>query len=207
MSKKKYKPRVILASEGLKPIFILAIITLILVFLKCNLLALVTFIIMILTIIAFRDLERFVSSRYNNIILAPCDGIIKDINIGNNKTNITIKINIFNCGAIRTPTYVDTIDSRCKFGLSAPKQYNISILNTKCIISGIKDNNIIYTITLMPKIWNKISIYNNKSLIIGDRIGFMKYGLLIITINRSIDLSIKHGDNIIAGETLIGKLQ
>lgn len=98
---------------------------------------------------------------------------------------MVIKINIFNCGILRTPTYIDGINYKHKFGLFLKKDSKIEKLNTKYNIYGLINNEIIYNIALFPEIWNKINLYNVKSLIIGDRIWFMKYGYLTITFNKN----------------------
>lgn len=207
MPKKEHKVKIILANEGLNSVLLFASITVISIVVKCNLLAITAFIITTLIIIAFRDLERFINNRHDNSMLAPCDGIIKDINVSDIQTRITIKVNTFDCGMIRNPTYIDKLDSKCSFGLFAPKKYDVSILNTKYTIDGIKNSNVLYTITLLPEIWNQTSIYINKNITIGDRIAYMKYGLLVLKVNKAMDIMVNHGDNIFAGETLIGKIK
>ena len=47
----------------------------------------------------------------------------------------------------------------------------------------------------------------NTTIFIGDRLGFMKYGYLLLEIHAPCKLVAQRGDNLFAGESLIGKFQ
>ncbi len=197
----------IIAKEGMKPVLLSGVLILLCIFIHLNILALVFFIICLFFILIFRNPERIAEYRKENMIIAPCDGIVRDVYISNNKTTIKVEIGIFDVGVLRTPMFIDSINTIYKHGLFIKNDEKLKeILNTRHCINGIKNNNTIYSIKLLPEIWNKVNIYNTNLAFAGDRIGFMKYGFLFLTINVSCNIKIQKGDNIIAGQTLLGKL-
>ena len=155
----------------------------------------------------FRNPERISKYRKDDMIVAPCDGIIRDISINDNGVTIKIEIGLFDVGILRTPMFVDSIDAIYKYGLFIKDNEILKeVLNTRHCINGIKNNNIIYSIELLPEIWNKVSIYDVNLAFAGDRIGFMKYGYLILNIHSLCDIKVQRGDNIFAGQSLLAKI-
>ncbi|RDU62864.1 phosphatidylserine decarboxylase [Helicobacter sp. MIT 14-3879] len=198
----------IIAKEGFKPTLLCLVLILFFILLDLYFFTLLALALLVFVIISFRNTERIPESRNQNAIISPCDGVIKDVFINNDKTSLLIKINIFDNGIFRIPMYIDRIESIFKFGLFI-KDNNKElkeILNTKHSIKGIKNNNIVFEITLLPEFWNKVSIYEVDSAFIGDRLGFIKYGYLSLCINKPSKLKISRGDNVFAGETLLGRL-
>lgn len=137
-----------------------------------------------------------------------------------------IKINIFDVGIFRVPATITNIKSEFKYGLFIKDdKYLQSILNTKHKVSGFYNKDAIFSITLLPEAWNKANIYeintNDKgdskkaksktlqdsTIFIGDRLGFMKYGYVILEIKKPCMLKVDKGDSVFAGETLLGKLR
>ncbi|MDE6886427.1 MAG: hypothetical protein K2P17_05270 [Helicobacteraceae bacterium] len=209
MNKPKEKQTIaqVIAREGIKTILFCIILILVFIFIHLEILALFVFIVLIFVVFIFRNTERIASYREKDSILAPCDGIIKDIIIKDNSTSIKIKINFFDNGIFRTPTYIDKIESKFRYGLFIKNNSSLKeLLNTKHFIKGIMEDKTIYTITLMPEIWNKANIYEIDSAFAGDRLGFMKYGYFILTLYKPCKINVQIGDNLFAGETLIGKL-
>lgn len=197
----------IIAKEGIKPVLLTGMLVLLCIFIHLDILALVFFIICLFFTAIFRNPERIAEYRKEDMIIAPCDGIIKDIYTSNNETTIKIEIRIFDVGVLRTPMFIDSINAIYKHGLFIKRDEKLKeILNTRHCINGIKNNNTIYTIKLLPEIWNKISIYSKNLAFAGDRIGFMKYGFLFLTIHIPCNIKVQKGDVIIAGQTLLGKI-
>lgn len=205
--KNKQTTNQLIAREGYKPIAIFVILMLVFVFVKMDFLAVIALLIIIFFLIIFRNTERIQESRDKNAIIAPCDGVIKEISLDDTKTTLLIKVNIFNNGIFRVPISSTKVESIFKFGLFI-KDNNIlkDILNTKHIINGFNNNVNIFTITLFPELWNKVSIYEIESAFAGDRLGFMKYGYFLLTINGKTKMKVARGDSIIAGESLLGRL-
>lgn len=205
--KNKQTTNQLIAKEGYKPIAIFVILMIIFIFIGMNFLALIALFIVIFFIIIFRNMERIQESRDKNAIIAPCDGIIKEISFDDTKTTLLIKVNIFNNGIFRVPISSTKVESIFKFGLFIKDNEVLkNILNTKHIINGFNNDVNIFTITLLPELWNKVSIYDMETAFVGDRLGFMKYGYLLLTINGKTNMKVARGDRIMAGESLLGRL-
>lgn len=197
----------IIAKEGVKTIILSTILVFLFIFLHLNVMALVFVIICLFFIFIFRNPERIAEYRKENMIVSPCDGIIKDIIKDNNTTLLKIKINMFDVGILRTPVFVDSISTKYKYGLFIANDDNLKeILNTKHCIDGFSGDKVVYNITLLPEVWNKVSIYEVDSAFAGDRLGFMKYGYLILSIYAPCGLKVEKGQNVFAGQTILGKL-
>ena len=283
----------IIAREGFKPVGVCVALMLLFIFLHFEFLAIFALICAIFCAFIFRNSERIAQYRGSDAIIAPCDGIIKDISTQGGTTAILFKINIFDSGIFRVPAYITRIKSAFRFGLFIKSDKNLqSILNTKHKVSGFLGDSQVFTITLLPEAWNKANIYAlgnssltrpsrefekfsldrplvlsrsnfsaqptnlaqdtriaedskdlslrgsgeattkqsksresstpSKSMIekrinksdspeslafIGDRLGFMKYGYLLLEIHTPCKLLTQRGDNLFAGESLIGKFQ
>lgn len=197
----------IIAKEGIKPIVLSVILILLCIFVHLHIMALIFFIVCLFFIFIFRNPERIPEYRKGDMIISPCDGIIKDIFKKNDDTFLKIQINILDGGILRTPIFVDKILVKYKYGLFVANDNDLKeILNTKHCIDGIQSDKIIYSITLLPEIWNKVSIYEIDSAFAGDRMGFMKYGCLVLKIHTPCIINAKKGQNVFAGQTLLGKL-
>lgn len=230
----------IIAREGFKPVAGCIIVAFLCIFFHFEFFALFAFVCALFCAFIFRNSERIATYRGEDALIAPCDGIIKDISIRDSTTQILVKINIFDNGIFRVPARITHIKSAFKFGLFIKSDKNLQkILNTKHKVSGFWGNEAIFSITLLPEAWNKANIYeldsaphaqksqNNNmdchdstqdlgdsmqnaiqdSVFIGDRLGFMKYGYLLLEIYAPCKLLAQRGDNLFAGETLLGKLR
>lgn len=209
MNKPKIKQTTnqLLAKEGYKPIALCAILMLAFIFLGLSLFAMLIFIIILFMFAVFRNTERICESRDKDAIIAPCDGIIKEIEIEDSRTILLLKIKIFDNGIFRVPICVNRVESIFRFGLFIKGDKKLQeILNTRHIINGFSNGVNIFSITLLPELWNKVSIYEVESPLAGDRLGFMKYGYLKLVINAKTSMKVKRGDSIIAGESLLGRL-
>ena len=157
----------IIAREGFKPVGVCVSLMLLFIFLHFEFLALFALICAIFCAFIFRNSERIAQYRGSDAIIAPCDGIIKDISTQGGTTAILFKINIFDSGIFRVPAYITRIKSAFRFGLFIKSDKNLqSILNTKHKVSGFLGDLQIFTITLLPEAWNKANIYalDNSSL-------------------------------------------
>lgn len=217
----------IIAREGFKPVVGCVIVAFLCIFLHLEFLALFAFICALFCAFIFRNTERIAESRQDCAIIAPCDGIIKDISTRDSTTSILLKINIFDNGIFRVPAQITRIKSVFKYGLFIKSDKNLQkILNTKHKVSGFMGESHIFSITLLPEAWNKANIYaldsaeNNRkkgaessknpldsAIFAGDRLGFMKYGYLLLEIHTPCALKVDKGDNLFAGETLLGKIK
>lgn len=220
----------IIAREGFKPVAGCIIVAFLCIFFHLEFFALFAFVCALFCAFIFRNTERIAESRQDCAIIAPCDGIIKDISTRDSTTSILVKINIFDSGIFRVPARITRMKSAFKFGLFIKSDKNLQkILNTKHKVSGFCDKEAIFSITLLPEAWNKANIYaldsadlaNNRTkkgsessknpvdsaIFAGDRLGFMKYGYLLLEIHTPCALKVDKGDNLFAGETLLGKIK
>ena len=257
----------IIAREGFKPVCGCIIVAFLCIFFHFEFFALFAFVCALFCAFIFRNSERIALYRGSDAIIAPCDGVIKDISIGDFATSVLIKINIFDSGIFRVPAQITRIKSVFRFGLFIKSDKNLQkILNTKHKVSGFCDDEAIFSITLLPEAWNKANIYAvggvdfaknvadsardsaknvadsardsakdsakkiadsadssiaskkrklvestadsaNYAICVGDRLGFMKYGYLLLEIHTPCALKVDKGDNVFAGETLMGKIK
>ncbi|RAX53899.1 hypothetical protein CCY99_05835 [Helicobacter sp. 16-1353] len=197
----------IIAKEGVKSIVLSVILVFLFIFLHLNVMALVFLIVCLFLIVIFRNPERIAEYRKEDMIVAPCDGVIKDVIKNNDTTLLKIKVNMFDVGILRTPIFIDSISTKYKYGLFITGDNSLKeVLNTKHCIDGFHNDKMVYNITLLPEVWNKVSIYQIDSAFAGDRMGFMKYGYLILSIYAPCGLKVEKGQNIFAGQTILGKL-
>lgn len=220
----------IIAREGFKPVAGCIIVAFLCIFFHFEFFALFAFVCALFCAFIFRNSERIATYRGEDALIAPCDGIIKDITTSDSITAILVKINIFDNGIFRIPARITRIKSAFRFGLFIKSDKNLQkILNTKHKVSGFCGNEAIFSITLLPEAWNKANIYaldsapksseikgkstqdlgdsTQDSVLIGDRLGFMKYGYLLLEIHSPCKLLAQRGDNLFAGETLLGKIK
>lgn len=231
----------IIAREGFKPVAGCIIVAFLCIFFHFEFFALFAFVCALFCAFIFRNSERIALYRGSDAIIAPCDGIIKDISTKDSTTSILVKINIFDNGIFRVPARITRIKSTFRFGLFIKSDKNLQkILNTKHKVSGFCDKEAIFSITLLPEAWNKANIYalggeshkdsskdlpkylkdsrtdskrdlsgnsSQSTIFVGDRLGFMKYGYLLLEIYKPCKLLAQRGDNLFAGESLLGKLQ
>lgn len=207
MNANKQTTNQIIAKEGYKPVLISAVLILLCIFAHLEIFALIFFIICLFVVVLFRNPERIAEYRKDDMIIAPCDGVIRDISINNSEVTLKVEINLFDVGILRTPMFIDSINTIYKHGLFIKDDEALKeVLNTRHCINGIKDGNKVYSIKLLPEIWNRVSVYDVNLAFAGDRIGFMKYGYLFLSIYSSCEISVQKGDNIFAGQSLLGKL-
>ena len=60
---------------------------------------------------------------------------------------------------------------------------------------------------MFPKIVRGGFVYDFDNAIAGDRMGYMKYGTLLLEIEKEIDSRIDIGDKIVGGESIIGEIK
>ena len=198
----------IIAKEGIKSILLSGILVLLCIFIHLNILALVFFIVCLFFIVLFRNPERITHCRKDDVIFAPCDGIVRDIATNGDITTIKIAVQMFDVGILRTPLFVDSILALYRYGLFIKDDEALKeVLNTRHIINGIRDGVVLYSMGLFPEVWNKVSIYSLDLAFAGDRIGFMKYGYVHLCIHSPCDIKVQKGDNVLAGESVLGKLK
>ncbi|MCE3038261.1 phosphatidylserine decarboxylase [Helicobacter anatolicus] len=190
-----------LAKEGVKGI---AIGILILIFAFIFELEIVVFFSLFFLIVwacIFRNPERYPAERSENVVLAPCDGKIIDIQYQGGYITIVVRIDWVNVGLIRAPYTTQNIEIKTSHGLKTTflSSSIIEAMNTKIYFSSDK-----FDLIVVPEFF-KSSFYTLTDVYMADRIGFCKLGTLQVTFKDSfLDARINVGDEIKGGETILG---
>ena len=195
-----------LAVEGIKSILLVALALGLFAFFGFYFLALLASFFLAFLLFIFRNLERIPQNRGKDAIISPCDGILDSIINDGNKIVLRFKINILNCGILRNPTFADSIHIEQKHGLFIKNNDSLKdILSTKANINGFLNNKLVYKMIILPELINIFEIYYVKSPFIGDRVGFMKYGYLLLELDNNVDIFVEKGDSVLSGESMLGK--
>ena len=166
----------------------------------------------------FRDPER-VSINDNSYLVSPADGLVSKITevsgpaeLGlenENFTRVSIFMNVFNCHVNRIPTAGEVEEIFYKPG----KFLNASLdkaseENERCFYKlKTLDGDKIVIVQIAGLIARRIvtDIAKNQNLSQGDRIGMIRFGSRVDVYFKGMNLLVKEGQNISAGESLIAK--
>lgn len=201
----------LIAREGARPLIIAAILALISALLGFELLCFVFVIILLVLLYMYRDPERSPRGYLEDgALLAPCDGQIVDINIGEvdgvRMSSMTIEVGIFDAGTIRsigrsTNMHYSSVKGLC-LGASIPAAKELNgfyIIDSTLVYEGLVCRYKIAQASLPAH------IYHEPRIMRGGRIGFMKRGSLTLSIAGDIYTPSVHiGEKLCAGESIIG---
>ena len=166
----------------------------------------------------FRDPER-VSINDNSYLVSPADGLVSkitevsgptELGLENEKfTRVSIFMNVFNCHVNRIPTDGEVEEIFYKPG----KFLNASLdkaseENERCFYKlKTLDGDKIVIVQIAGLIARRIvtDIAKNQHLSQGDRIGMIRFGSRVDVYFKGMNLLVKEGQNISAGESLIAK--
>ena len=202
-------------NEGYKFLVIFGLVTIILYFIS-SFLGLIGLVLTVWCYYFFRDPER-VSINDENYLVSPADGLVlqvqesdgpKELNMEDKKfTKVSIFMNVFDCHVNRTPCSGKLAEIVYKPGkfLNASldkasednerKYYKITNLNGENVIvvqiAGL----------IARRIVSEVS--ENTELKQGDRIGMIRFGSRVDVYFNKRKTTVKVGQNVIAGESLI----
>ncbi len=187
--------------EGYKPIVITFIIALVIKIFISDFLGNIGIFLSLFMVFVYRDITRdiFISE---DAILSPVDGTITAIDYINAKQIIYCDVNLCDTHILRAPV-AGKIKIKTFFnGLNlSASSYKAKQLNQRAVI---KFNNL--KVRLLGGVCNnKILIDDKNELNQGERFGLFFNGLVAMEIKNDLKLSVKIGDNIKAGQTIIGK--
>lgn len=151
---------------------------------------------------AFRNPERTPSDRGDDIVLAPIDGTISNIEHRQGTTRLSIDVSFFDVGLVRAPQEVETITLEKKFGLVAyfsPLQKELNEVLRADIVGKIS-----CSIWLYPKVFKHARFYAPIAYRLGERMGFMKLGTLVLELPDSVEIRAHIGDRIKGGSSVLG---
>lgn len=189
--------------EGYKYIAITFILALVVKLLICNFLGNLGLLLTIFMLFMYRNPMRDIFTTEHSI-LAPIDGTIKAIDYKNGKQIIYCDVNLCDTHILRAPLSGKIKVKSYINGLNlSSNSYKAKQLNEQAII---KFHNL--KIKLLSGVCNSKILLDDKSEIKqGERFGLFFMGSVIIEPKKEIELSVKIGDKIKAGQTLIGKFQ
>ncbi len=188
--------------EGYKPIAITFIVALVIKFFISDFLGNVGILLTLFMVFIYRNPFRGIFYGENNI-LAPIDGVIQAIDYVDGKQRIYCDLNLCNVHVLRAPSDGKFNIKSFYNGLNLnADSYKAKSLNERAVIEF--DN---FNLELLSGVCNnKILIDENKTEAKqGERIGLFFNGLVIIETKKALNLSVKIGDKIRAGQTIIGK--
>ncbi|AEH61517.1 phosphatidylserine decarboxylase related protein [Methanosalsum zhilinae DSM 4017] len=153
----------------------------------------------------FRDPKRR-TRICNNCLIAPADGRIIDIR----NRKICIFMNIHNVHVNRVPISGRVVNIEYKKGGYLPAFCKDSERNERCEITLETPHGEITVTqiagTLVRRIVSYVQI--DDKVIQGQKIGMIKFGSRVdVTVPESLTITCKKGDRVIAGETVIAKMQ
>jgi len=186
-------------NQGYKYIITFFVIAIVLSIFNIEFFSTIFYLITLLTIFIFRNQERLIFKNKNSI-LSPIDGKITAIDIVNGKRKIYCKITPCNTHVVRAPSDTNIKIKNQKNGLNLnPNSYKATILNEQITfkLSNMK-------LKLISGICNtKIEYTENTTAEQGEPIAIFIDGLAIITLKENINIDLKIGDKLTAGQSVL----
>lgn len=151
---------------------------------------------------AFRNPERVPLDRGEDVILAPIDGRVSNIERDKKHVRVSIDVSFFDVGLVRAPREVESIALERREGLVAyfsplKNQLNQTL---RAQITG----KLTYAISLYPSVFKQSRFYAPINFNIGERMGFMKLGTLVLELPDSVEIRAHIGDRIKGGSSVLG---
>ncbi len=186
-------------NQGYKYIITFFVIAIVLSIFGIEFFSTIFYLITLLTIFIFRNQERLIFKNKNSI-LSPIDGKITAIDIVNGKRKIYCKVTPCNTHVVRAPSDTNIKIKNQKNGLNLnPNSYKATILNEQITfkLSNMK-------LKLISGICNtKIEYTENTTAEQGEPIAIFIDGLAIITLKENINIDLKIGDKLTAGQSIL----
>ena len=209
----------IIAKEGWKPIIIALLGLLIVWLLGWKILSVLFLILVVCLAYFYRNAERIPEDIADDCILAPLDGVIKNIENKKDGIYLSIKKPICFCGLLRMPLAklgkagevlkIEHIkglkNSDTITGERVKIAFNSTIFSSE---SEVLESNTTLFLALYPKYFSQISLYLwDSHFKLGERIGFFLNGNAILKIPLDSELRVNIDDKISGGKTLLGKFK
>ena len=186
-------------NQGYKYIITFFVIAIVLSIFGIEFFSTIFYLITLLTIFIFRNQERLIFKNKNSI-LSPIDGKITAIDIVNGKRKIYCKVTPCNTHVVRAPSDTNIKIKNQKNGINLnPNSYKATILNEQITfkLSNMK-------LKLISGICNtKIEYTENTTAEQGEPIAIFIDGLAIITLKENINIDLKIGDKLTAGQSIL----
>ena len=209
----------IIAKEGWKPIILALLGFLIVWWLGWTILSVLFAILVVCLAYFYRNSERIPEDIADDCVLAPLDGVIKNIENKEDGIYLSIKKPICFCGLLRMPV--------AKLGKAGEvlRVEHIKGLKNSDEITGERikiafnstiapnesetlESNTTLFLTLYPKYFSQLALYLwDSNFKLGERLGFFLNGNAILQIPLNSELRVNINDTIIGGKTLLGKVK
>jgi len=191
-----------LLKQGLLPIIITILSTALFVIIESGFFIFVGFIILIAMFYVFKNPEDDLNLD-ENAILAPVDGRVTAIDTVENKKVIYCKVSLLDTHVVRAPISSKMEIDSYRHGQNLdPNSYKAYLLNEYV---DFKFDYI--KLKLLSGICNVSIDYSEKSEVNqGDRISVFIDGVVVIEIDKDVELDISIGDKILSGKTKIATL-
>lgn len=168
----------------------------------CSLGLLVGILALIAWVWAYRNPERIPLERGEDIVLAPIDGRVSNIEQLKNGVRISIEVGFFDTGLVRSPQATQDITLEKKSGLVA--QFSPLKKRLNETLSAISNSKSHYKIRLFPRVFKHSRFYAPIAFRAGERMGFMKVGMLELEVDSPLELRAHIGDRLKGGTSVIG---
>ncbi|WP_072680072.1 phosphatidylserine decarboxylase [Arcobacter sp. LA11] len=188
----------IIAKEGQKSIFLAFIAMLVFILAECSFLAFISFALVLIFIFIYRNNALKTNSNSNGI-LSPISGVVSAIDVKDRNKLIYIDVSLCNTHILRA-LEDGAFKLSYKRGLNLfLSTFKAKVLNEKATIEF--ENS---TMELISSMCNTtIDIKENNNSLKGERIGVFLQGQIIVTIKPEFELSVKIGDKLESGVSII----
>ena len=208
----RFNDTFIIAKDGLKCIAASATLFVFTWAIDADVLSVLSFILLLLTLWVYRNPERTTPYHQENSIVSVCDGTVKSIETaedeeGNVTYNITVTSSFLDTSILRVPFLCEVhernIVSGARLSASSPLAERLNEKSLVVFGEGDKQVVVMHTLHLASLgIINRLAAGN--SVVQGARYGLMVKGESIIVLPPESRVAIKVGQKVRAGETLVG---
>jgi len=191
----------LILSEGYKTITITFVVAIALMLFISDCLGYIGLLIGLALLFIYRDSNRHIFKNTTSV-LAPIDSTVSAIDHVNGKYKIYCKVSLCNNHILRAPVDADVKIKKYRRGLNLnPNSYKASLYNEQTVLkfSDIK-------IKLISGLCNhKMKRVKECSVSQGDKISVFLDGLVVITVPENYELTLKIGDKLTSGQSILFK--
>ena len=202
----------IIAKDGMKCIVATAALLLFMMVIDADFLTFAASLLFLLTLWVYRNPERVTPHTQEKSIVSVCDGTVKSIETsedeeGNVHYNITIKSSFLDTSILRVPFSCRVVESTLVHGArlsgSSPLAERLNEKSLVRFASGEAQVLVLHTLQL-ASVGIKNHLKEEHEVVQGARYGLMVKGESMMVLPPESRVAIKVGQEVRAGETLIG---
>lgn len=202
----------IIAKDGLKCIAASTALFVFMILIDADILTLLSFLLVLLTLWVYRNPERPLPHPQEKRIVSVCDGTIKSIETqededGNSTYNIVIASSFLDTSILRVPFTCSvqecSIVSGARLGAGSVLAEKLNEKGLVVFGSGAQQVVVMHTLQL-ASVGISLNLSADASVLQATRYGLMIKGESMMALPAESRVSVKVGDKVRAGETLIG---